>query len=331
MLTYNFKISKKACFAYWAQSLIEWDDNFNASECKYFLRISGDLSASEQNHLKVLKHLLQRKDAKLFFLWDRYLEKSIIDGEHHKVWQQICAALESHFEIVWQTELPRLKAWQSLSQFYPFSKFSKLLDCAAHFFNVEIELLKEINVILLPHYNTISAAGSTLQKYPNVVLLKVSNLPLERRENAATVLLHESVHLIEFRSLIASRCMKASYLKILKPIALPPYKQIMRRFLIKIANVAVALGILKYEMALKLRGFPWHYLFRETVVTSIAGPYSKTPSLDRKKQKNMFIHHILSTADVLRETTNTYLTEEKIIDQPYCDKLAKTWLAIVRK
>ncbi len=101
MIKYNFQINKNLNFAYWVQSIIEWNWYFNKKEYDYFNSITEDFNTAEEKILSSLKLILQKRENAYKWIWNRYSEKPISDKKESDIWEKSKNILNDKFELIW--------------------------------------------------------------------------------------------------------------------------------------------------------------------------------------------------------------------------------------
>lgn len=323
MVKYDFQLDKNVCFAYWAQSLIQWVWYFDSKERDYYAVLYGSLTDAEQNALQELKTFLQQKHTGFLWLWQRYSGAPLQEAEEIALWKRIYDALGAKFEIVWRNEAPKLAAWQKTLQEYSFSDVEKVLAKVERFFAVDALVPTKVTVKLLFHYDQKFPGGHTKKEFPNLILLNVSNVDIRHLNLVISVLAHEAIHPIVNRSPLAEELQRQAYLKIAK------------RW--------------DFEYKASFERPSWRHLFFEAVITSIAAPRNdksylnqllfSRPALSDEERPARFIHQrnatnvwrqIQAVAEELAPLTQKYLDNELRIDQGYCDAVAAAWLNLTK-
>lgn len=337
MLNYNFKINKDICFLFWAQSLINWRWTFDKGECQYYFYFFESWTDEELNSLNELESILQGKDIQFLLLIEQQkVAKDILDS-----WFKIKNILTEKFNIVWEKESPKLQSLQATLQTHSFNSSDDLLikmSKVSNFFNVDLETFNSITVQLVFHHSKNLVAGHAHKSFPDLIILKTSNLEHRYLDEAINVLIHETVHIIQNKSPQSNILLKNSYFKIRFKLF---YKRIISLFYLLIKSMKhFAIKEIK-EGTKKVIKFPsWSYLFTEAVITSIAAGSGTIntyfrPSILQKIEKfdylkNVYNYTAQNRAVALRLVSLTiyYLDNNKIIDQNYCDEVAKIWLEI---
>lgn len=337
MLNYNFRINKDICFLFWAQSLINWRWNFDKLEYQYYFSFFESWTNEELNSLNELKIILQGKDVQFLLL----IEQQKVNKDILNRWQNIKNILTEKFNIIWEKELPKLQSLQATLQTHSFNSSDDLLikmPKVANFFNVDLEIFNSITVQLVLYYSKNLVAGHAHKSFSDLIILKTSNLEHRYSDEAINVLLHETVHLIKNKSPQSNILLKNSYFKIRFKLF---YKRIISLFYLLIKSIKhLAIKEIK-EGTKKIMKFPsWSYFFTESVITSIAAGSGKIntyfrPNILQKIEKFDYLKNVhnytaQNRAVALRLVPLTiyYLDNNKIIDQNYCDEVAKIWLEI---
>ena len=339
MIVYTFTIDKDTCFAYWAQSLIQWIWYSKSKDYEHYARTLGPFTMREKNALKRLKKLLQREDAGFLWLWNRYVGNEITDQKELLIWQHIQDTLKDKFEMVWREELPKLEIWRRDLNVYSFQELNAIFVGVAHFFDENTERNRNIIVKLLINDDEKSLHGHVKREFNNCIVLALSSLERRYRDMAISTLAHETIHLIEYASPLSNALFKDSYQRIHRPAlrgnlfssVMKSMMEIFRRLL---------------PSLLLMRGPKLHHLFIEAIITSMAGssliiayvnqkvfhkpsvlPEGALQMVDyRKKDKKNYSTQIKIVASRLVDLTKEYLNNDKKMDKTYSDAVVRAWL-----
>lgn len=343
MIVYTFAIDKNACFAYWAQSLIQWIWLSKKADYEHYARTVGSFTIVEENALQKLKKLLQRKDTGFLWLWNRYVGNEITNPRELLTWQYVQRALKDRFEMVWNEESPKLQKWQKELNAYSFQELNAVFAEVAHFFNKDAGTSKNIIVRLLINYDEKSLRGHAKREFNNCIILALSSLEKRYRDMAISNLVHETIHLMEHASPLSEALFKDSYQKILKPTLRGNlFSSVMKSVMDILCRLLPNL--------FWMRGPKWRHLFIEAVITSMAGsslitayvnqrvfhkpsalPEGSLQTFDfRGKDKKNYSAQIKIVASRLVDLTKEYLDNDKKMDKTYSDAVANTWLTIVK-
>jgi hypothetical protein len=324
-MKYEFKIDEEACFAYWAQSLVQWIWLSENRVKKYYEDHYGLLTKEEDCALKNLKNLLQQKDAGFLWLWKRYADLEIKNQEEHSLWLRVQEVLRERFERIWEDEYDKLEAWQKEFNDYSFKKIDNIFIDIAHFFDFDVAKNEKVTVKLLLNHNKNTLAGHAKKEFSDFILLSLSSLDKKYFNMALCVLIHETTHLLEYTSSLSETLLKESYENILKPVlaTLPPTHN----------------------------GPAWHSLFREAMISSMAdssatinayvnqklfrqqGEVPKNVKdllmlFEYQKEHKRYRARVKTAAAQLAPLTKKYLDNHQKMDSAYSDAVARAWLAV---
>ena len=337
MLNYSFQINKDVCFLFWAQSLINWRWTFDKLEYKYYFSFFYLWTSEELNSLNELKNILYGKDIQFLLLIERQkVDKDILDS-----WLKIKNTLAEKFNAVWKEEFPKLQNLQKDIQTHPFNSSDDLsikMPKVANFLNVDLKNFSSITVQLVLHNSKNSVSGHTHKLFPDLIILRASNLEHQYLDEVINVLFHETIHIIKNKSLRADILLRNAYFKIRFKLFL---KKITNLFYLLIKSIKrLAIKEIK-EGIKKAMKFPsWSYLFSEAVITSIAAgsgtintyfrpnTQQKIEKFDYLKNWHNYTAQNRAVALRLVPLTTKYLDNNKTIDQNYCNEVIKIWLEI---
>lgn len=317
MIKYNFIVDKETCFAYWAQSLIQWGWYFEKKEADYYRNLSEPFTDKEKESLELLKSILQKDENQFLWLWNRYVGKKIDNPEEFKDWETIRLTLSNKFEIIWPKEKQGLQRWQKILNKYSFQFLSAPYKKIYKFFKVSTPKNKQIiDVRLCFYWGKEFPTAHVQRNFKDLILLNISNTKPGKieRERVIGILAHETIHKIEYASSLSPVLLKNSYKRIIKP------------------------------KHIGIKGIKWKHLLTETVIASIASlrfntyigrilvgdskrqESDKIVEFDFKKNREKYGFLIRVVASRIEELTAKYLNNNKTIDQNYCDAIASAWL-----
>lgn len=310
--SFSFIISKEACFAYWLQSLVRWSWYFEKKEHKYYLKFIEPLTEHEKKVLSDWKFFLEDKEIGFLWLWQRYAEQPIVRKEDRELIGALKSVFQKKFESFWKNEKPFLKHWKLFFSKYPIRELEPFLSSVHNFLDSGEKQSQSIKVLLMTYADNKVPAGHTNRHFPNIVILNVSHVEKENINAIINVLVHETAHLFEHRSLKTEQLLKNSFARIIAPT---PFKK-------------------------RMAGPKWRHLLTETVITSIAGRnlknyFSQKTFEDNRivaddenitKEEESYSDKIRFAAQKLLPFTADYFENAKIMDQKYCDIVAKIWV-----
>jgi hypothetical protein len=300
MFKYKFEINRGGCFAYWAQSSVRWNWYFNQKEVDKWKEITGEFNSEEEKALDNLKKILQKEGNAYLWLWNRYENNLVEDKEEQEDWEEIKSILEDKFEKIWQREKPKLEAW--LNQFEQLDLKDKEDDLKKifNFFGVT-DYKEEIKVKLLLGFGK-QAGGATKKEFSNSLILLLSEVDLTDKEVILNVLLHESLHLLEYSS-TKDLLFRQSFKKILAPLKIKQSQP------------------------------SWRHLIVESIISSIVGrevgyldkrdlKEVNNVLISKKENRSQFYNQkILLMAQRVEPITEEYLKDNKEMDSVYTDQV----------
>jgi len=300
MFKYKFEINRGGCFAYWAQSFVRWNWYFNQKEVDKWKEITREFNSEEEKVLDNLKKILQKEGNAYLWLWNRYENNPIEDKREQEDWEEIKSILEDKFEKIWQREKPKLEAWLNQLEQLDLKNKEDDLKKIFNFFGVT-DYKEEIKVKLLLGFGK-QAGGATKKEFSNSLILLLSETDLIDKEAVLNVLLHESLHLLEYSS-TKDLLFRQSFKKILAP------------FKIKQSQPS------------------WRHLIVESIVSSIVGrelgyldkkDLKETINISISKEENrgqFYNQKILLMAQKVAPITEKYLKDNKEMDSVYTDQV----------
>ena len=300
MFKYKFEINKEGCWAYWAQSSIRWNWYFNQGEANKWKEFTGEFTVEEENGLNRLREILQKEGNAYLWLWDRYENNQIENKEGKESWEKIKSVLADKFEKIWQIEKPKLEAWKKELEQLDLKDKEDNLKRIFNFFGV-FNQEKEIKAKLLFGFGK-KAGGATKKEFPNSMILLLSGADLKDRRFVLNVLLHESLHLLEYSS-EKDLLFRQSFKEILAPLKIKQSQP------------------------------SWRHLITESIIGSIIGRgvgcWDKGESkeitgifVDKEKNRNHFYNQkILLISQKLAPLTEKYLKNNKEMDSVYTDQV----------
>ena len=301
MFLYKFEIDKNMCFAQWAQSLVEWNWYFDQKERDKWVSIVGELNKKEIDALNSLKKILQEEDNAYLWLWNRYLNKPIDNFRENEKWNEIKKSLQCKFEIIWQSEYPKLLAWKKELEDINFGKFRKDFKNIYNFFG--LKEIQNINVALCFGWGRVSG-GHAKKEFPNKIILTISNSDINNKKRVFKTLFHENVHLIEYAS-NKDILFRKSYEKKIRPLNLPKQKYSWRHWIVEIIIYSIVGGEI---------GFLDKRVNEDNEISGIKDIQSKTSDAIQN-----YINDIILPAKKLTVLTSKYLDNNKKLDQKYSD------------
>lgn len=320
MVKFIFLIDKETSFAYWAQSLVEWGWYFESSVNDYFRHEAGEFSLKENEALLNLEQLLRKEGNQFHFLWQLYAGQSIENKDEKEQYDSIRKILNEKFERIWQKEYSNLVRWQEFLENYNFRVFKEDLFKIAKFLRYsELDNEKETLVkILLSKGNAKLPSAHVQPSFAGLTILNISSVPLVESERAIGTLIHELVHLFDYKANYLEKLAKTSYEKLIA------------------------------SKKLELKGdYKWKHLFLESVITSVASQRFNNYIGKKLKysQAQMDLDNDLTTkkplsdqsygflirlvASNLSGLTSDYINSGKTIDREFMNKLAETWLEVL--
>jgi len=300
MFKYKFEINKEGCLAYWAQSSVQWNWYFNQEEANKWKEFTGEFTAEEEKGLNRLKEILQKEGNAYLWLWDRYENNQIENKEEKESWKKIKSVLADKFEKIWQVEKPKLEAWKKELEQLDLKDKEDNLKRIFNFFGVSNQE-KEIKAKLLFGFGK-KAGGATKKEFPNSMILLLSGADLKNRRFVLNVLLHESLHLLEYSS----------------------EKDLLFRQSFK--EILASLKIKQSQPS-------WRHLIVESIISSIVGrevgyldkkDLKETTNVSISKEKNrsqFYNQKILLMAQKVAPITEKYLKDNKEMDSVYTDQV----------
>jgi hypothetical protein len=312
---FNFEIDKEACFWYWIQSLLKWSWYVEEGEFLFYKNSLKNISFKKKRILSEFREVLQQENNGFFWLWNRYSHKPT-----HPQEQRFCSviknAFEDEFDAFWKNEVVLLEEWKKRLERFNFDVLDNFYNKTSTFIERAPKQEKLITVKLLTYGNENFPAGHSHKNFDDVILLNISHLNNTFIERVIGVLAHEHIHILTTLYPTLESLLRKSYQTIFAPLSI------------------------------KTNGPSWRHLFLETVITSIAGkrnenylnylwkkevsnPFNEKAYI-KKDEVNYGFQIRIASYKSLAMTIN-YLDSEKIVDQSYCDEIAKIWIDIESK
>jgi len=300
MFRYKFEINRGGCFAYWAQSSVRWNWYFNQKEADKWKEITGEFNSEEEKALNDLKEILQKEGNAYLWLWNRYENNSIEDKEEQGNWEKMENVLEDKFEKIWQIEKPKLKVWLNQLEQLNLKDKEDDLKKIFNFFGVA-DYKEEIKVKLLLGFGK-QAGGATKKEFSNSLILLLSEADLTDKKVILNVLLHESLHLLEYSS-TKDLLFRESFKKILAPLKIKQSQPSWRHLIIE----SIISSIVGREVG---------YLDKKDLKETI------NVSISKEENRGQFYNQkILLMAQKVAMITEKYLKDNKEMDSVYTDQV----------
>lgn len=188
---------KEKAFSYWIQALCRWNPDYYREEEGINLLKEGEVLNREQiNVLSKIRDIARKEGNGYEWFWKRYDGIAISDEAERAAWEEARILLVGIFDNIWEWELPLLKNWEKTLGIIEWGKYDIFLKKIGSLFAVQFP--KEVGVVLLPQ-KVGSANGHT---YPerDYILLNISGVDMDKRESVEFLILHELIHIAEYRS-----------------------------------------------------------------------------------------------------------------------------------
>lgn len=311
----KFSINKETCFAYWVQSLIEWGGVISKADAEYYRAQGGSFSVEESEALERLKPVLQKEDNYYLWLWGRYVGDKIRDEREKQIWESVVSTLSPRFNELWAAEFPLLEGWKKELEASDLSAMQGVFEFSEKFFGVGDSKNQEVDVRLCLGNFPEAPEGHAKREFPEFVLANISHTLHAQLPRVLGVIAHEILHKIEYQSPISTNLLKNSYDEIIKP-----------------AGITTE--------------WKWKDLMTEAVITSVASKrfnnfFGRMIVKDEKMIKSDVVAKmnfekygkisgslIRVVAGRLESLTAKYLNEGRVIDQEYCDEVARQWVKL---
>lgn len=312
MFSYEFEIDKEACFTYWVQSSIKWNWYFNQKEFDKWVQITGEFNFQEKKVLNSLKDILQKEENGYKWLWNKYTGNKINDIREQEKWNKIRKILENKFEIIWQSEYPKLLIWKDKLEQYNFQNLNNDFKKISTFFGVKNSEI--ISVKLFFGFGK-KAGGGTKKEFTNLLILLLSGVDVLDLKSILKVLAHENIHLIEYSSK-KDLLFRQSYKKILA------------------------------SLKIKQSQPSWRHLIVESIVSSIVGRdvgyldekigvnenFQKVVLDKKNENKNQFYNRkITIVSKKIASLTKKYIKNNKEMDLDYTNQVIQEWKKEMKK
>lgn len=207
MLDFNFFYQKTSNLFHFVENLSEWHFSCRKQDNKGWLAQTGPLSEEEQKALQNMRTLLPRYgfDDQGKFLGIPFLTsseetvweevKKWVEPEEYVSLQEIFQVFIPRFEIIWQKEEPKLKAWKNkLEELTKKTSYDILVQDLETLFNVRVAD-RSVKVCLLA--NTLEkGGGGNANTGDQTVTLDCSSMNLALAQRLYSTLWHETIHLV---------------------------------------------------------------------------------------------------------------------------------------
>jgi len=321
MIKLNFILDKNLAFIYFIHALVAWSPYQSTNERKRFKEVVSPLSKEENEVLGKFEQALKKPGNGYRLAWQMYAKKTN-DTESTSI-VEIISIFKKKFNVFWEQELKPMRLWRDFLESYDWGAHSLLLNKVRHFFNVGRGAFpREINIYIVPGAGERFVSAHTHQTQPDMIVLNISQFSKEKYKDVISTVLHEIIHQIEYKSTLSRKLYKKARIRYITP-------------LIATSNWNKAT-------------LPnWSHLFRETIITSIAGQgdnsyffldHSSVGAVEsshiktigiclRKRQYNQFIRQ---TARFIVGKTKYYLDHKKVIDLDFVKEISKIWLKTLK-
>ncbi|RJQ30071.1 hypothetical protein C4565_01035 [Candidatus Parcubacteria bacterium] len=316
MVRFNieFIIDKDVCFTYWLQAIFKWSWFFGEKKAKHYRRFIKKNKLSEKIALFVFKKILQRRNNKYFWLWDRYSNKKISNIFENLLWNLIKKVFKYNFDVIWKNEEESLKKWQIQLLEYDFSLFNDALERVANFL-----LVKDFNgfdlKIKLLFGSEIGVSAHVKKEFPNLIILSVPSFNRENLNSVIGTIIHELIHKFEYESAITDSLFKKSYKNIIEPNNINAPSDYKWKYLLKESMLrAISSSRMNTYIGRLLTND--NEIIQKDVVKFI---FTKKESINPE-----FLIRVV--AQKIEQLTTEYLNKNMVIDEKYCDFISQVWV-----
>lgn len=311
----DFKVDKKACFYYWLQAVSGWDIHSSETESyQYYQNLLNSTPNEEQGAISQIKDLLLSSTNPRQVLAELYASRPELN-EAMKI-AQLAKPLEPLFEPVWQEAQLGLQTWRKRLKSMDFDDFTPPLQRIAHFLDSAFEPEERVAVYLIQSPTSAGASGHHISGTGFILLHPPGEGRAGQEAAIISTILHEYVHLVEFRSKTTVGLFRQSYESHIRPRKINPPP-----------------------------GCTWKYMYREAIAycfaNSITGGYFRPetfqkprPTVDEMqagfwrlvKRGGHNTNHVISwvALNVLAEVED-YIDQGKAIDQKIADRIGELY------
>lgn len=298
------------------QTLLGWGWAFSKTDTDYYRGQGGAFSEEENIALEQLKSILEKDTGSYGWLWERYAGNEIKNPDEQKIWNKIVFALSPRFEKLWKEELPLLESWRDGLVSTNGEVINKTIETFSNFVEVDELIQKEIEVRLCTGYFPDAPEGHAKKEFPTFVIANISHTSHEYATRVLGLITHEILHKIEYQPPTLSELLKGAYEKVIKSTEIKAQ-------------------------------WKWKYLLTESVLHSVASKRYNTYfgrmvmkneekiandvllSLDMEKYGDSHGALIRVVAGRIESLTTKYLNEGRIVDEAYCNEVAKNWVNLL--
>lgn len=192
-------IDKKTCFYYWVQLVSGWD-SYPAGLATYYnsWRNRFEPSDKQKNALNNIKNILKAAKNPRLILSELY-SNSVNSTESKKIIKQ-SEQLEVFFENIWEETLPNLKLWSNFLKSADFTCFKYPMKKIANFLDSDFDLSSAYTLYLLQNMPLNGPVGHAIKGTDFILFCPPVRENKEIERDVISVIVHEYIHLIEFKS-----------------------------------------------------------------------------------------------------------------------------------
>lgn len=213
-------IDKNTCFYYWVQMVSGWD-SYPAGLGPYYNNWRDRFRPSDkQEHaLNNIKNILQAAKKPRLILSELY-SNSASSTESKEIIEQ-SKQLEAFFENIWKEILPNLKLWSNFLKSANLTCFKHPMKKIADFLDSDFDLNSEYTLYLLQNIPFNGPVGHAIKGADFILFCPPVRENKEIENDVISVIVHEYIHLIEFKSKTSRVLFEKSINKYITPKEIP--------------------------------------------------------------------------------------------------------------
>lgn len=203
-------IDKNTCFYYWIQVVSGWDPHaIDAKTYSYFKSALGKLTSTEESSLSDIKSILEKSEEARWILADLY-NVDFSRKESKKI-SQLSEQFRNKFEAIWQDNSSNLEIWLTSLRLEDFRRFNEPMKKIVDFLDADFDLYDTHKVYLLQNSELGGAGGHAINKTQFLLLRPPGSKQTHKINNVISIIAHEYIHAIEFKSRISRDLFQKSY------------------------------------------------------------------------------------------------------------------------
>ncbi len=219
-MNYEFILSKETNFFYWIQAICEWSIyGPEMNSYRHYRQSAGELSEIQTASLKKIASILLSSDKPRLILAELY--KGMLESKDAKQISDNAASLRDIFENLWQNIAPDLLYIKNKLEEVDFRQYTNRLTQIATFLDVERDEGNNIPVYILQNTLESPSVGHQIENTDFILLHPEMRANVKDLNTTIGTLLHETIHIMEFKSDLAHKLSKDSYNEVIKKIHKP--------------------------------------------------------------------------------------------------------------